>query len=59
MFYLLGTGLQGKTLGVVGMGAIGVATARRARAFGMNVIYQSLFETFTRGGRRARCPPGF
>lgn len=44
MFYLLGTGLQGKTLGVVGMGAIGVATARRARAFGMNVIYQSLFE---------------
>jgi glyoxylate reductase len=44
MFYLLGTGLQGKTLGIVGMGAIGVATARRARAFGMNVIYQSLFE---------------
>ena len=26
------------------MGAIGVAVARRARAFGMNVIYQSLFE---------------
>jgi glyoxylate reductase len=44
MFYLLGTGLQGKTLGIVGMGAIGVATARRAQAFGMNVIYQSLFE---------------
>jgi glyoxylate reductase len=44
MFYLLGTGLQGKTLGIVGMGAIGVATARRSRAFGMNVIYQSLFE---------------
>ena len=44
MFYLLGRGLQGKTLGIVGMGAIGVAVARRARAFGMNVIYQSLFE---------------
>jgi glyoxylate reductase len=26
------------------LGAIGVAVARRARAFGMNVIYQSLFE---------------
>ena len=44
MFYLLGRGLQGKTLGIVGMGAIGVAVARRSRAFGMNVIYQSLFE---------------
>ena len=41
MFYLLGSGLQGKTLGVVGMGGIGQATARRARAFGMDVIYQS------------------
>ena len=41
MFYLLGTGLQGKTLGVVGMGGIGQATARRARAFGMDVIYTS------------------
>lgn len=41
MFYLLGSGLQRKTLGVVGLGAIGAATARRARAFGMNVIYSS------------------
>ena len=39
MFMLLGTGIQGKTLGIVGLGAIGRATARRARAFGMNVIY--------------------
>jgi glyoxylate reductase len=39
MFMLLGTGIQGKTLGIVGLGAIGRATARRARAFGMKVIY--------------------
>ncbi|SOC56811.1 2-hydroxyacid dehydrogenase [Ornithinimicrobium cerasi] len=41
MFYLLGSGLQHKTLGVVGLGGIGAATARRARAFGMNVVYSS------------------
>ena len=39
MFFMLGTGLKGKTLGVVGMGAIGQTTARRARAFGMDVVY--------------------
>ena len=44
MFFLLGSGLQGKTLGVVGMGGIGQATARRARAFGMEIVYQSRSE---------------
>jgi glyoxylate reductase len=39
MFFMLGTGLQGKTLGVVGLGQIGAATARRARAFGMRIAY--------------------
>ncbi|HNX49374.1 MAG TPA: D-glycerate dehydrogenase [Thermoanaerobaculaceae bacterium] len=34
---LLGTGLQGKTLGVVGLGRIGRAVARRGVAFGMRV----------------------
>ena len=39
MFFLLGTSLAGKTLGVVGLGAIGQATARRAHAFGMEIVY--------------------
>ena len=39
MFMLLGSGLQGKTLGVVGMGAIGQSLARRAKAFGMEIVY--------------------
>jgi glyoxylate reductase len=39
MFMLLGMGLQEKTLGVVGMGQIGVALARRAKAFGMDIVY--------------------
>lgn len=43
MFYMLGMGLQGKTLGVVGMGQIGVATARRAKAFGMDIVYTDTY----------------
>ena len=39
MFFMLGTGLQGKTLGIIGLGKIGRATARRAGAFGMDVVY--------------------
>lgn len=35
----LGIDLRGKTLGIVGMGRIGVAVAARAQAFGMKVIY--------------------
>ena len=35
--HLLGTGLQGKKLGIIGMGRIGSAVAQRARAFGMEV----------------------
>jgi glyoxylate reductase len=39
MHYMLGTSLQGKRLGIVGLGQIGTATARRARAFGMEIVY--------------------
>ena len=37
--FMLGRGLRGKTLGIVGYGEIGRATADRARAFGMEVVY--------------------
>jgi glyoxylate reductase len=41
MFMMLGVGLQGRRLGIVGMGAIGEALAQRARAFGMTVVYNN------------------
>lgn len=36
---LLGSGLTGKTLGIIGFGRIGKAVGRRAVGFGMQVIY--------------------
>ncbi len=38
---LLGNGLSGKTLGVLGMGRIGCAVARRAQGFGLKVAYHN------------------
>ncbi len=38
---LLGSDVHGATLGIVGPGAIGAAVARRARGFGMRVLYVS------------------
>lgn len=37
--YQLGTELSGKTLGIIGLGNIGKAVAKRAKAFDMNIIY--------------------
>jgi len=41
MFMMLGSGLQGRQLGIVGMGGIGQALAQRARAFGMSIVYHN------------------
>ncbi len=41
MFMMLGTSIQGRQLGIIGMGGIGAALAARARAFGMNVVYHN------------------
>jgi glyoxylate reductase len=38
---MLGRRIGGKTLGIVGMGRIGQAVARRARAFGLSVHYHN------------------
>jgi lactate dehydrogenase-like 2-hydroxyacid dehydrogenase len=37
--FMLGSGLQSKTLGIIGLGQIGQAVARRARAFDMHIVY--------------------
>lgn len=39
--FLLGAGLQGRRLGIVGMGAIGQAVAARADVFGLEVVHHS------------------
>ena len=41
MFMMLGTGIQGRQLGIIGMGGIGEALAARARAFEMRVVYHN------------------
>src|SRR5216684_6408807 len=44
---LQGTELRGKTLGIVGLGRIGMEVARRAQAFGMEVIAHDPFVSTT------------
>ena len=47
---LLGQDLKNKNLGILGMGRIGQAVAKRAEAFGMKIIYH------TRSGVKAHLP---
>ena len=47
---MLGAEVSGKTLGIIGMGRIGQAVARRAVGFGMSVIYA--------GRQSVSAPPG-
>lgn len=37
--FFLGREVYGKTIGIIGLGEIGKAVAKRAKAFGMNVLY--------------------
>ncbi|MFQ5920702.1 MAG: 2-hydroxyacid dehydrogenase [Nitrososphaerales archaeon] len=39
--FMLGSDLQGKTLGIIGMGRIGSALARRSRGFRMRILYHN------------------
>ncbi len=41
MFMMLGTSIQGRQLGIIGMGGIGAALAARARAVGLHVVYHN------------------
>lgn len=43
---MLGTDVYGKTLGIVGFGRIGQAVARRAKGFGMKVLYSDIQPVF-------------
>lgn len=40
---MVGQDVNGATLGIIGMGRIGQAVARRAKSFHMDILYQSLF----------------
>ncbi len=57
---LLGSSVQGKTLGILGFGAIGQAVARRAQGFNLKVIYHGPNEkTMTGQLSEAKYEPNF
>ena len=39
--FMVGTGITGKTLGIIGMGRVGQTLAERARGFGMTILYHN------------------
>ena len=39
--FMLGRRVAGQTLGIIGLGRIGQAVARRAKAFGLNLVYHN------------------
>jgi glyoxylate reductase len=41
LMFLLGRDIYGQTLGIIGMGRIGREVARRARGFGMRILYHN------------------
>ncbi|GAE26371.1 glyoxylate reductase [Halalkalibacter wakoensis JCM 9140] len=40
-FFLTGQEIYGKTIGIIGMGRIGLGVARRAKGFSMNILYHN------------------
>jgi len=42
--FMLGSGVYGKTLGIIGIGRIGAALALRAKGFGMRCLYYDIFK---------------
>jgi glyoxylate reductase len=55
--FMLGSGLTGKTLGIIGLGQIGQAVARRARAFGMQIVYSGRSRSAAEAALEARFLP--
>jgi len=43
--YILGSKVNGKTLGIIGMGKVGKAMARRAQGFNMKVLYYDTYRS--------------
>jgi glyoxylate reductase len=50
---MLGQDIHGRTLGILGMGRIGAAMARRARGFGMKILYHDIKRLSVRAERVA------
>ena len=47
----VGTEIGGKTLGILGMGRIGTQVAKRAKAFGMNIIFHNRHKKTSKIGK--------